>query len=464
MSSQLEIEEIFVSGVAQSTDNLTYLMTKNANNFLGYITSKELKFIYGAVLLAYQNYSALLTDQYLENLLADKGATEEDILKYKYTLRQLKKKTVTEVDFKQNLDRLTDSYISRSLIDSMLQTQEQLQQNKNGLEAYALLERNMLILKAQIASKDIRETSTRNILDEVTLYEDMVAHPEKYRGIKIGIDKLDEITGGFRKGELIIALGATKVGKSIFLLNVQYNTLISGHNSLFITIEMSLEQCRRRLVSLITEIHYLKIKNGNLSKDELAQMKERLTAFEKLDAQSIIVDVPESCTPKMVEAKIRTMMKTQRVDLVILDYLLLMSPSVPSPKMSREERITQVSLELKQLSRSLNIPIVTASQVTAEAGKKREKTSDEAYDWVDAGQAKSIISNADWVLSLKREPDTNILNLGITAGRDGALDNVIPLVCDYSKMKIGNFVDIAESTMKVPDDIANKQVQSTDTF
>ncbi|MEQ1678619.1 MAG: DnaB-like helicase C-terminal domain-containing protein, partial [Chitinophagaceae bacterium] len=415
------------------------------------------------VLLAHQSYSAMLTEQYLTALLTDKGATEEDILKYKFTMKQLKKKSVTETDFKLVVDKLVDSYVSRTLIDGMLQTQENLQQNKNGIEAYNLLERSMLLLKSQIASKDIRETSTRNMMDEVRAYEDMKAHPEKYRGIKIGVDKLDEVTGGFRKGELVITLGATKVGKSIFLLNIQYNTLINGYNSLFITIEMSLEQCRRRLASLVTDLHYLKIKNGNLTDEELQKMKDKLEAFEKQDAQSLIVDVPESCTPKIVEAKIRSMMKTQKIDLVILDYLLLMSPSMPSSKMNREERVTQIALELKQIARSLNIPIITASQVTADAGKKREKTSDEAYDWVDAGQAKSIVSHADWVLSLKREPDTNILNLGITAGRDGALENVIPLVCDYSKMKIGNFVDVTEEN-KASQTQVDSQVQQTDTF
>ena len=456
--TQLNLESQALSGTLESLDNIILLLSKAGNNFTNYVTAKELKFMYSSVMRAYQEYSSVLTEQLLVSFLEEKEADEESILKYKFLYRQLKKKTQTETDFKLTIDTLANNYTSRCLIDVMLQSQEHLQQGKNGKATFDLLEKNMMILKSQISNRDIRETSTRNITDEVLLYEDMVKNPDKYRGVKIGIDKLDEVTGGFRKGELVIVMGATKVGKSIFLLNCQYNTIVQGYNSVYVTIEMPLEQARRRLVSRITELPYLKIKNVHLTGEELDVMKADLAEFEKGKGHSLIVDVPQECTPKLIEAKLRALLKTQPIDIIFLDYLLLMSPSTQASKMSREEKITQISLELKQMARSLNIPIITATQVTSDAGKKRDKTADEAYDWVDASQAKSVATNCDWLLSIKREPDINILNLGISVGRDGAIDGIIPLVIDYSKMLIGNYTEVPTAEMPVEEKTDSKDV------
>lgn len=460
--NQDELESQFLSGVVQSTDNIVILLTQHADNFINYLTSKELKFMFSLVLSTYETYSDLLTEKLLENSLVERGAEEEDILKYKYLLKQLKKVKINETDFKFISTKLTDSYVSRCLIDTLLQTQEVLQRDKNGIEAFDLLEKNLMILKSQIVDKDIREASTRNITEEVKLYEDMKAHPERYAGIKIGIDKLDDMTGGFRNGELVIILGAPGAGKSLFLMNAQYNMIMNGRSSLYVTIEMALEQARRRLVSRITEIPYLRIKNMRLDDEELTRMKEMLGEFEKKPGQSLIIDVPERCTPKMIEAKIRMQMKKEKIDVVIMDYLLLMSPSLPGFKGSREEKITQVALELKQMARSLNIPVITASQITSKAGEDRDKTTDEAYDWTEISQAKSMAAHADWVLSLKKEPDANLLNLGITKGRDGMIEGVVPMVTDFAKMKIGNIKDVSESN---PNEVkVSDQLKSEDKF
>lgn len=450
--AQLDIEMAVVSGALDKVENLVFLASQTAGNFGAYFTSKELRFLFSCASDTFLRYSGELTEQGLVDALTLRDASEEDLLKYRHLFKQLKRSLPTEADFKLAVDKLIDSFVSRCLIDSMLQAQETLQRDRNGLAAFELLEKNLFILKNQITQKDVRELSTKNLTEEVKLYEDMQSHPEKYRGVKIGIDKLDEVTGGFRKGELVVAMGATKVGKSIFLLNCQYNTMLAGYSSAYFSIEMSDEQCRRRLVSRITGLPYLRIKNVKLSPEELGRMRSELETFEqRTDGHSLIVDIPENCTPKMIEAKTRALMKKQRVDLVLVDYLLLMQPSGGNGKLSREEKINQVALELKQMARSLNIPVITATQVTAKAAEKRSQTSDDPYDWVDASQAKSVATHCDWLLSLKREPDTNILNLGIAVGRDGALDAVIPLVTDYSRMALFNYVDAtAERTDAIP--------------
>jgi len=441
---QLAVEEQFVAAVLQSIDYMIHIVSRPSTNFVLQITSKELKYMLNLALETYNAYSSLLTEQILVDDLSRKSASEEDILKYKFLFKQLKKKTISDTDFKFVVDRLSNSYISRSLIDGLLQTQELLQRDQNGTAAFEMLEKNMTIIKAQLADKNIREASTKNITDEYVQYQDMLKNPEKYRGVKVGVTKLDEITGGFRKGELIITMGATKVGKSIFLMNCQYKTVLQGLNSVFVTIEMSLEQCRRRLSSRLSGIPYLKIKNMNLSSEELNSLKSKLEEFEKLPGHSLIIDFPKNCTAKAIEAKLQMLLKTQKVDLVIIDYMLLMSPSIPSSKMNREERITQISLELKEMARTLNIPVITATQVNAAAEKEKKKDTDSPYEWYDSSQAKSIAANCDWLISLKRQEDIHILNLGIVVGRDGALDDVVPLVTDYTRMMIENYDDIID--------------------
>lgn len=458
--NQLELEENFISKLLENEGHIITAISKTGGGFINYISSKEIKFLTSLVLECFNKYSSTLTEQILVGSLNDKSADEETILKYKYTFKQLKKKVVSDTDFLNIIEQLQNSYISRSLVDTLLQTQSALEQSKDGKATFDLLEKNMFILKSQISSKDITECSTRDISEEIRLYEDMKAHPEKYRGIKVGITKLDEVTGGFRNGELVIVLGETSVGKSIFLMNVQYNTLINNYNSLLVTIEMSKEQARRRLASRISELPYLKIKNGTLTDDEFLKLTSSLKEFEVSNGESIITDVPQECTARMIEAKIRSLMRIKKIDLVILDYLLLMAPSIPSAKMNREERISQIGLELKQMARSLNIPVITASQITSKDAKEKAKKVDEAYDWTDASQAKSIITHADWALSIKKESDVNILNLGLTKGRDGSLKNVIQLVTDYDILKIGNCIDINLDSIAIPLD----QISTEDKF
>jgi replicative DNA helicase len=253
-------------------------------------------------------------------------------------------------------------------------------------------------------------------------------------------------------------MGATKVGKSIFLLNTQYNTMMQGLNSVYVTVEMPMEQVRKRLTSRITGLPYLGIKNTNLSNEGFEKMKSDLAIFENNSGHSLIVDVPQNCTAKTIEAKIQSLRKTGRIDLVIIDYLLLMNPSVPHTRMSREEKITLISQELKEMARGLDIPIITATQVTATAEERNKKKADMPYEWYDSSQAKSIATNCDWLLSIKREPDVNILNLGMVVGRDGDLNEVIPLVIDYAKMLIGNFTDVS-----VPQEV-EQQTTSADNF
>lgn len=250
----------------------------------------------------------------------------------------------------------------------------------------------------------------------------------KLSGVTTGFRELDNITGGWHGGQLIIIAARPSVGKTAFELNLAYNAVMHPENPMpvgLFSMEMGHDQLTRRLLANHADIALSDIRNGHLSKGQYATLCEKA---EELKSLPLYIDDTASLTTLELRAKARRMVNLHGVKLIIIDYLQLMRGH--DGKGNREQEISKISRELKVLAKNLDIPIIALSQLSR-AVESRSNNEPKLSDLRESG---AIEQDADNVLFLyghsedemKRWPDKkNERLLKIAKQRDGALANFI---------------------------------------
>ena len=210
----------------------------------------------------------------------------------------------------------------------------------------------------------------------------------KVQGLPYGLEGLDKKTSGMHPGELIIVAGRPSMGKSAFAGNVITNVCsMPGKAAILFTLEMGRDDITDRLISSFG-IKYHRIRNGWLKEQDWPEMTR---AASKLHGMRLFIDDTPAVSLKDVRAKAKRQ-KKEGLDLVVIDYLQLMSMS--DPKANRVQGIGEISRGLKQLARELEIPIMLLSQLNR-AVDSRPDTRPMMSDLRDSGE---IEQDADVIL------------------------------------------------------------------
>ena len=196
--------------------------------------------------------------------------------------------------------------------------------------------------------------------------------------IDTGFKKLNESTGGFSKGELIVVASRPSIGKSSFVLEIAKKAIERDETILFFSFEMKAEQLMLRLLSSKTSIPLKLLEIGNLTDEEWSMLTSKVKTLE--DAPLFIDDTP-ALSIFDLRAKCRRLVAQHNVKIVIVDYLQLMTGGNASKGGgNREQEISMISRNLKALAKELNIPVITLSQlsrsVETRGGIKRPLLSD----------------------------------------------------------------------------------------
>ncbi|MEN3042781.1 MAG: replicative DNA helicase [Fervidobacterium sp.] len=214
-------------------------------------------------------------------------------------------------------------------------------------------------------------------------------------GIPTGFKKLDEMTSGFHKSDLIIIAARPSVGKTAFALNIAKNMSTIGEASVGIfSLEMSREQLIQRLLCMESLVDLQKVRRGWLSDDE---WKRLMQGASKLMKANIVVDDESNLEPRVLRAKARRMKKEYNVDAIFIDYLQLMN--LGDRRDSRQQEISEISRSLKLLARELDISIIALSQLSR-AVEQREDKRPRLSDLRESG---AIEQDADVVIFLYRD-------------------------------------------------------------
>lgn len=243
-------------------------------------------------------------------------------------------------------------------------------------------------------------------------------------GVPTGFADLDKITGGLQNSDLIIIAARPAVGKSALGLGMAYNAAVRhGKTVGLFVLEMSAEQIVQRMLSMETGIDSHRLRLGYIDDSEWASVTR---AFGRLAEANIFIDDSASVSLMDVRSKSRRLHAERGVDMIIIDYLQLMSASAGRGD-NRVQEISQISRGLKGLARELNVPVVALAQLSR-AVETRQSHVPMLSDLRESG---SIEQDADIVMFIYREdtydPTTErkgIADLIIAKHRNGPVGTV----------------------------------------
>lgn len=218
----------------------------------------------------------------------------------------------------------------------------------------------------------------------------------KLRGVPSGYTKLDQITQGWQKSDLIILAARPSMGKTAFALNLALNAAVDHHRPIaFFSLEMSSVQLVTRLISTVTSLPADKLRSGNMMEYEWQQLSTKVTPL--IDAPIYIDDTPQLSIFEL-RAKCRRLKQQFDIQMIFIDYLQLMTAK-SEMKGNREQEISTISRSLKSLAKELDIPVLALSQlsrsVETRPGSKKPILS-------DLRESGAIEQDADMVMFIYR--------------------------------------------------------------
>ena len=217
-------------------------------------------------------------------------------------------------------------------------------------------------------------------------------------GVPTGFSALDRVTSGWQPSDLVIIAARPGMGKTAFVVSAMRNAAVDFKKPVAIfSLEMSSLQLVNRLISAEAELDSEKIKKGNLADYEWAQLNHKIAA---LSSAPIFIDDTPALSIRELRAKCRRLKSQHDIQLVIVDYLQLMSGGEAGrPGGNREQEIASISRALKGIAKELNIPVIALSQlsrsVETRGGDKKPQLS-------DLRESGSIEQDADMVIFLYR--------------------------------------------------------------
>ena len=229
-------------------------------------------------------------------------------------------------------------------------------------------------------------------LDDI---EELHKKKELITGIRTGFEKLDHLTSGLQKSDLVIVAARPGAGKTSLCLNVISNAALNEELSVaMFSLEMTKEQLMLRLLSINSKVSFSAMRSGYIKDEDLDKLFD--SAKRYADADIFIDDTP-ALTVLEIRAKSRRLKKDNRLDLIVVDYLQLMRGS--SRNETREREIAEISGALKALAKELDTPVIGISQLS----RQTEARTDRRPQLSDLRESGAIEQDADIVLFIHRQ-------------------------------------------------------------
>jgi replicative DNA helicase len=216
-------------------------------------------------------------------------------------------------------------------------------------------------------------------------------------GISSGFNDLDEMTSGFQPADLIIVAARPSMGKTAFTLNIAQHAAIETEKKVaFFSLEMSKESLVQRMLTAEARIDAQKLRKGMLRDDDFPRLAR---AAGILTHAPIWIDDTAGITMLEMRSKARRLKADQGLDMIIVDYLQLMSG--PANSESRQQEVSQISRGLKALAKELSVPVIALSQLSR-APEQRAGDS-KRPQLSDLRESGAIEQDADLIMFLYRQ-------------------------------------------------------------
>ena len=263
--------------------------------------------------------------------------------------------------------------------------------------------------------KDVLE---RGFLEIERLYN----NKGEITGIGSGITDLDAKTSGFQKGDMVLIAARPSMGKTTFALNIaEHAALREGKSVVIFSLEMSKEQLAYKLLCSEANVDMLKLRTGALEDKDWENIAR---ATGPLSKAKIYIDDTAGVTVMEMRSKCRRIKMEYGIDLILIDYLQLMSGSNSE---SRQQEVSEISRSIKALAKEMECPVIALSQLS----RAPEQRADHRPMLSDLRESGSIEQDADIVMFLYRDEyynketeDKNIAECILAKQRNGPVGTV----------------------------------------
>ncbi len=306
-----------------------------------------------------------------------------------------------------------DLYIKRNLVGvahNIIQTTG----SENNILAEDLIENaeNDLYNLSQSGNTDRSFINFNTALKgAVDIISEAYKREGKIAGVPTGFKDLDKKLGGLHKSDLIIIAGRPSMGKTALGTNIAFNCafkyqeekdefenkkIIDGGKVAFFSLEMSSEQLATRILAERTKISGDKMRKAELNKDDFNKIAKSSAELENLN---LIIDDNPVLTIPILRARARRLKRLHDINLIIIDYLQLMSSSSNNRNDGRVQEISEITRGLKSIAKELNIPIIALSQLSRQV----EQREDKRPQLSDLRESGTIEQDSDVVMFIYRE-------------------------------------------------------------
>lgn len=338
-------------------------------------------------------------------------------------------RVISEKHIKRELIRMSSEVI-RDAYDDTNDVFDVL--NKAESELFQIGENNMG------KNVDLMQNVVRQAIEEI---EKASQNTSGISGVPTGFFDLDKLTSGWQRSDMIVIAARPAMGKTAFVLSMARNSAVDHKKGVAIfSLEMSAVQLVKRLIASETRLSAEKLRKGDLREHEFQQLHSRIT---KLATAPIYIDDSPGISVFDLRAKCRRLKMQYDIDMVIIDYLQLMTAGGSKGSGNREQEISTISRSIKEIAKELNIPIIALSQlsrsVEQRGGDKRPVLSDlrESGAIEQDADIVSFIYRPEYYGFLQDEDgnsNAGVSEIIVAKHRNGALDRVrLRFIGEYAR-------------------------------
>lgn len=391
MPYSIETEQAVLGSVLISENASSYICETFDQNAFYSMSHKK---IFGAMKKCYQD--AQPVDYVTVSSTLEKSGELDEIggLEYLTTLTNI---VPTAANYPHYCDILRRDMVLRKLIDAGEKIVQNAYESDDMDDALKFAEKLIYDIgdKQALSSLENISQSIKEVLDK---FQIISQDKDALKGLRTGLYQLDKMTNGLQKGDLILLAARPAVGKTSLAMNIVNNCALKEHAHVAVfSLEMPKVQLAQRSLCSHAFVSMEKALKGELNADEWSALWQANKEFLKSE---IYVDDNSLNTPSTILSKCRKLKREKGLDLIMIDYLQLMTSSTSSRDASRQQQVGDMTRMLKIAAKELEVPIILLSQLS----RATEQRTDHRPMLSDLRESGAIEQDADIVMFI-HNPD-----------------------------------------------------------
>ena len=313
----------------------------------------------------------------------------------------------SSANYHRYLDIVTRDSLLRKLIKGSANIIEESKKSQDKSSALAYAEKTIYDISNTADTSEMVKIG--NVIPDVmTKFDELSKDKSSCKGIKTQFKGLDNLLNGVHNSDLMILAARPAVGKTSFAMNIVENIALQGYTCAVFSLEMGKDQLVQRMMCSVAGVSMESATKGTMNKTEWLKIAK---AREMLSKTNIFIDDSAMITPRQVLSKCRRLKSKVGLDLVMIDYIQLMSSEKNSKSDNRQQEISEISRNLKILAKEVNVPVLALSQLSraVESRKGRPQLA-------DLRESGAIEQDADIVMFIHR-PDKGATEKEIAEGK-----------------------------------------------